>query len=89
MLLLQLDMLAYIDPVASQPTLVVGAGIPREWLNQPMSVKGLVLGDSVVDWAWDGNQIKVQIQGKKINVRPGNAFPKNTLINVVKTQKPV
>lgn len=83
MLLLQLDMLAYVDSTASQPTLVVGAGIPREWLNQPISVKGLEVEGNRVNWMWDGKQVIVQTQGRKINVKLGKNFPKNVVFNTV------
>jgi hypothetical protein len=54
MLLLQLDMLAYVDESKPQPVLVVGGGVPTEWVGKPMAVSGLqtILGS--VDWSWDG-----------------------------------
>jgi len=82
MLLLQLDMLAYIDHSRSSPTLIVGAGIPPEWLKQPISVKGLLVDGNLVSWNWDGKQIQVQIQGEKLNIKVGAAFPSETPINV-------
>lgn len=50
MLLMQLDTLAYIKPDKGVPTLVIGAGIPQEWLKQSLSVKGLTVGRNTVDW---------------------------------------
>ncbi|WP_414571529.1 hypothetical protein [Nostoc sp. CCY 9925] len=82
MLLLQLDMLAYIDQAESKPTLVIGAGIPVKWLNQPLSVKGLSMPNGQVDWFWDGKQMDVKIRGGSINLRLGSAFPSNTRLNV-------
>jgi len=86
MVLLQLDMLAYVSPTASEPTLVVGAGIPSEWLNQTFSAKGLLLGGNVVDWEWDGKQMNVQIQGQPMDVQLGSGFPATTPINVAVVQ---
>jgi len=83
MLLLQLDMLAYVKPTADSQTLVVGAGIPQEWLNQPLNVKGLLINGNVVDWVWDGKQMNVQIRGKQMNVQLGSTFPANTPVKVV------
>ncbi|MBD1847821.1 hypothetical protein H6F89_31435 [Cyanobacteria bacterium FACHB-63] len=83
MLLLQLDMLAYVNPTTQSPTLVIGAGIPRQWIDQPMQVKGLLVNGNLVNWMWDGKQMTVQIQGKKIAVQLGENFPKNALINTV------
>ncbi|MGA9377553.1 MAG: hypothetical protein WBV73_02030, partial [Phormidium sp.] len=81
MLLLQLDMLAYVDRSKSEPTLVIGAGIPKTWLNQAISVKGLQVGGNLVNWSWDGKQINVEMKGKKMNVQLGSAFPANTPVN--------
>lgn len=78
MLLLQLDMLAYLDRSSNEPTLIIGAGIPKEWLTQPMTVKGLPLGGNRINWTWDGKQMAVQIRGKKMNIQLGSTFPPNT-----------
>ncbi|NJR74157.1 MAG: hypothetical protein HC773_11845 [Scytonema sp. CRU_2_7] len=82
MLLLQLDMLAYTDLSAKQPTIVIGAGIPAEWLNKPMSVKGLAMANGKLDWNWNGKQMDVKIRGEKVNVRLGGAFPSSTPLKV-------
>jgi hypothetical protein len=82
MLLLQLDMLAYVNPTAKVPTLVIGAGIPQEWLTQSFNIKGLIVNGSMIDWAWDGKKMNVQIQGKKMNVQLGGMFPDKTSVNV-------
>ncbi|MDX2230527.1 MAG: hypothetical protein NW220_12875 [Leptolyngbyaceae cyanobacterium bins.349] len=87
MLLLQLDMLAYVDPTASEPTLVVGAGIPKEWLNQPIRVQGLGVGGDRVNWAWDGKQMTVQMQGRQMKIRLGEAFPRNTPVDIQSLSK--
>ncbi len=82
MLLLQMDMLAYVDHSESKPTLVIGAGIPVEWLKHPLSVKGLLMPNGQVDWFWNGKQMDVKIRGGSINSRLGPAFPSNTTLNV-------
>ncbi len=87
MLLLQLDMLAYIDQTVSTPTLVIGAGIPQEWINQPMSVQGLLVGHNVINWEWNGSQMKVQIQGEKMDVHMGASFPSGTPLEISMLQK--
>ena len=56
MLLLQLDMLAYVDETDAKPAIVIGAGIPPAWLDRPMSVRGLSTQSGQVDWTWDGRQ---------------------------------
>ncbi|EKQ68648.1 hypothetical protein OsccyDRAFT_3186 [Leptolyngbyaceae cyanobacterium JSC-12] len=87
MALLQLDMLAYVDQAKSIPTLVIGAGVQPQWLSQPLNVKGLAVGGNLVNWNWDGKQLTVQIQGEKIPVQLGSAFPPNVPVNVVVMQK--
>ncbi|MBW4474811.1 MAG: hypothetical protein KME45_31200 [Stenomitos rutilans HA7619-LM2] len=89
MLLLQLDMLAYVDPIVNSSPLVVGAGIPQEWINQPMDIKGLYVGDNVVSWTWDTKQMIVQIRGKHMNVHLGSVFPANTPVKVVMDIEPI
>lgn len=83
MALLQLDMLAYIDESTNSPSLVVGAGIPKEWLSQAMSVKGLLINGKLMNWSWDKKQMNIEIQGEKLPVKIGASFPPNTPINVV------
>lgn len=82
MLLLQLDMLAYVNPTAKVPTLVIGAGIPPQWLKQSFKVKGLVAEGNVINWDWDGKKIDVQIQGKKMDIQLGAGFPQNIPVNL-------
>ena len=80
-LLLQLDMLAYIDRAASDPTLVIGAGIPATWLEQAMKVQRLPILNGQVDWIWDNKQMHIKfrnMRSNKVNVRLGAAFPSNT-----------
>ncbi|BAY48500.1 hypothetical protein SAMD00079811_61250 [Scytonema sp. HK-05] len=82
MLLLQLDMLAYTDTQASQPTVVIGAGIPSAWLSQPMSVQGLPMANTQVDWKWNGKQMDVKIRGGQVDVKLGSVFPTDTQLKV-------
>jgi hypothetical protein len=88
MLLLQLDMLAYTDQSAKEPTVVIGAGIPPEWLNKPMNAKGLAMANGKLDWNWNGKQMDVKIRGEKVNVRLGMAFPPNTPLKVEYLNQP-
>jgi hypothetical protein len=82
MLLLQLDMLAYSDEAASEPTIVIGAGIPVTWLDRPMKVEGLSMPNGKVDWNWNGKQMDVKIRGEKVNVQLGSVFPSGTPLKV-------
>jgi hypothetical protein len=80
MLMLQLDMLAMLDESGPQPILVIGAGIPREWLNKPMSARGLSTRLGMIDWAWQGFQMHVYVHGLRCPVRLGANFPMQTPI---------
>ena len=88
MALLQLDMLTYLDPSSRSPNLVIGAGIPKEWLNQPIRVNGLLVDGKVVNWAWDGQQMRVELQGDRLPIKLGAAFPPNTPVQVVPLKLP-
>lgn len=83
MLLLQLDMLAYLDKESSEPTIVIGAGIPKEWISHPMEVKALVLSQRTLDWHWDGKRMFVNIQGDAAKVKLGPSFPAGTPVEVI------
>jgi hypothetical protein len=87
MLLLQLDMLGYEPPV-SEPSLVIGAGVPREWLKQPLRVQQLSLRSGRLDWAWDGDAVSIQTswQIDPRNVRLGAAFPRDASIRVKRSK---
>jgi hypothetical protein len=82
MLLLQLDMLTYINHAGKAPVLVIGEGIPKDWLSQPMSIRDQRLEGNLVDWTWDGRQMKVQIKGQKMAVQLGPAFSSKTPLQV-------
>ena len=77
-LLLQLDMLAYLDESGPSPALVIGGGIPAAWLNRPMSVRGLSTRLGQVDWNWQNRRMTVVMRGNRCPVRLGPAFPANT-----------
>jgi len=82
MLLLQLDMLAFVDPSASEPTLVIGAGIPPDWLGRRMSVSGISTRLGGVDWHWQAGTMHVTVRGERCPVRFGPAFPAGTPLHV-------
>src|SRR5580765_3343152 len=82
MLLLQLDMLAYVDDSGALDTLVIGAGVPRQWLSEPLKIRGVSTKAGRVDWEWDGAQIQVRVFGKRLLVKPGSGFPSDTTLNV-------
>ena len=82
MLLLQLDMLAYVDESASEPTLILGAGVPADWLSRPMTARGMSTRLGVVDWDWNGREMRATVRGPRGPVRLGPAFPSRTPLRV-------
>jgi len=86
-LLLQLDMLAYDDKSAAEPTLVIGAGIPPSWLGQPLSVRNLSTRIGLVNWTWDGRSMRVTISGSRPRVRLGSAWAPATPLRVEYTPR--
>jgi hypothetical protein len=83
MLLLQLDMLAYVDePKGGTPSLVVGAGIPPDWCSHTMSVRGLPTRLGKIDWVWKDGQMAVTVHGPHCVARLGPSFPSNTPLSV-------
>jgi len=83
MAMLQLDMLAYLDESAGEPTVVIGGGIPRNWLDRPMAVRGLHLGVVILDWTWDGKEVRVTLNGGNAKVRLGSVFPPDSRLIIL------
>lgn len=69
--LLQLAMLAYPEESTPTPILVVGTGVPREWLEEPIRVESLQTAHGPVAWDWDPTTRKVRVRA------PG--FPQNSV----------
>jgi len=84
-LLLQMDMLTYVDESPGGPVIVVGAGIPASWTSRPMKTHGMLTKLGRVDWTWDGKVMLVKIQGKPVPVRLGSGFPAGAKVSVVST----
>jgi hypothetical protein len=84
MVLLQLDMLAYFDESGNEPILVIGGGIPQNWIGQKMNVENYKTKFGTVSWYYDNNSLKVVLQGAKIKykVRPGVSFNKNLITRI-------
>jgi hypothetical protein len=84
MLLLQLDMLVYIDESGNKPEIVVGGGIPENWMNQEMNVENFTTKAGTICWNYKNNLLKVTVKGskEKYKVRVGSSFQKNAKINI-------
>ena len=84
MALLQLDMLVYFDESGNEPVLVIGGGIPKEWMNEPMKVENFKTKFGTVNWYYEKNKLKVTLQGakSKYKVKPGVSFNENVGLKV-------
>jgi hypothetical protein len=74
MLLLQLDMLAYAEEAESGPTYVIGAGVPKSWLDKPLHVTQIGTSRGTVEWSWREGKLSAIIRGERAPVRAGSAF---------------
>ncbi len=82
LLLLQQDMLAYVDDGAAEPTVVIGAGVPQAWISHSMTVSNLALPGGSIDWRWDGHAMRVTLRGPSRKIQLGASFPDDTDMSV-------
>ena len=82
LLLLQQDMLAYLDTELADSPVVIGAGIPSDWLSQPLAVSNLLLPGGSITWKWDGHSMQVTLKGPLRNITLGSAFPPGTTVSI-------
>ncbi len=82
MLLFQLDMLVCLDVSTPEPVLIIGAGVPAQWLERPLRVSGIGTRLGAVAWSWDGKRGSVHVAGFKRPVRLGKAFPASTRVSL-------
>jgi len=82
MLLLQLDMLAYVEESGSDATYVLGGGVPKAWLNAPLAVSNVGTSRGVVSWKYANGKLEATIEGRPGRVRAGSAFGDNTSLDV-------
>jgi hypothetical protein len=74
MLLLQLEMLAYAEEAESGPTYVIGAGVPKSWLDKPLHVSNIGTSRGTVEWSWSDGKLSAIVRGEPAPVRAGPAF---------------
>ena len=79
MLHLQLDMLVYVDESKPDFEIVVGGGVPAEWLKREISVKNFRTKAGTVSWEYRDKQLKVTVTGAnhQYPVRAGTGFLEN------------
>ena len=84
LLLLQQDMLVYLEDRATEPAVVIGAGVPASWLAHQMSASGLALPGGSIAWHWDGEAMHVTLQGPSRTIRLGPAFPPQAELRITR-----
>ncbi len=85
MALLQFNMLAYEELDEGRYTVVIGAGIPNQWLKNSLSVQGLSLQKGELDWAWDGERLFLNWSGNdNAKFILGPEFPASATIKILK-----
>jgi hypothetical protein len=82
MVLLQMDMLASLEPRGADTVVVIGGGVRPDWLRTPMGVRGLRIAGRTVDWSWSRGAVHVQVGGAPVAVRLAPAFPSDTRLRV-------
>jgi len=84
MALLQLDMLVYFDESGERPVLIIGGGIPKEWINDAMKVENFKTKFGTVSWSYEKNKMTVTVEGakQKYEVKPGVSFNKNIVLDI-------
>jgi hypothetical protein len=82
MLLLQIDMLAYVSEAGPEPELVLGAGVPLAWLDHSFAAGRLPTPLGVVDWNYRGGTVHATLRGpRSCRVRLGAGFGRDTRID--------
>jgi hypothetical protein len=75
MALLQMDMLVAVDEGGMVPKIIIGAGVPPEWLGERVRVRGVVTRLGRVDWEWRKGRLTVRHDGPDVEIVAGPAFP--------------
>ena len=72
-------MLACVDESKGDLEIVVGGGVPEEWLKETVSLKNYRSKAGVISWEYRNGDLQVAIAGaaKRYPVRPGIAFRQN------------
>lgn len=82
---LQLDMLIYFDESGTEPVLVVGGGIPKNWVGQKMNVDNYKTRYGTITWSYENNKLNVTVKGAKgrYDVRTGPSLAENVKLEVM------
>jgi hypothetical protein len=73
-LMLQLDMLAYVDESKPQRPLVIGAGVPVAWLSEPIDSGLIHTPRGTIRWKWTQGIIHIETSASKVPIELGPVF---------------
>ena len=74
MLLLELDMLAYVDESSATRPVVVGAGVPREWLEQGIESGTVHTARGPVSWSFHDGTLEVATVDDAVPIEVAKVF---------------
>jgi hypothetical protein len=76
-------MLAEVRGEGPAQELVIGAGVPPQWLSRDLSFKGIGTPAGIVDWTWNGADVSVTLSApSSLPVRLGRSFPASARIEI-------
>lgn len=73
-LALQLDMLTYVDESKPSRPIVIGAGVPADWLRQPVDSGIIHTSYGPVRWQWHSGEVVLQSRDPAVLVEFGPAL---------------
>jgi hypothetical protein len=73
-LTLQMSMLTYVDESKAGNPVIIGAGVPREWLDHHIDSGSLVTRYGPVRWTWDRGAITVDLVQPDVPVQVAPVF---------------
>jgi hypothetical protein len=77
-LLLSIEMLAYVDKDRSR--LMIGGGLPAEWLQRPVEVRNAGTSLGAVSWLWNGRNCLTVDAPAASSIILGAGFPNDTRV---------
>lgn len=79
-LLLSLDSLAMADP--GDTRLVIGAGVPPDWLQRPLVAENIGSASGPVSWRWDGRRQLTVFASTRAPIELGPGFPPDAQVEI-------
>ena len=84
-LLLEMDMLAYVDESKPQKPLVIGAGVPASWLSKPLNSGVIYTAYGPVRWKWADDVLNIETRDNNVPVELGPTFHDAKIVRIKST----